>query len=173
MRLAGRRLWVRPAGIRLMASTCCFGGGRSHCVFRHKSYHARETSVNSYLLIGLGGIVGANARFVVSTWAANRYGAGFPYGTFIINLTGSFLMGVVLTVAVMRLENSASVRFAFATGFLGGYTTFSTFAYETVVLVRQGDLRPALVNSLGSVLLGGLAATAGVLLVILLGQYWS
>lgn len=129
--------------------------------------------MNPYLIIGLGGIVGANARFLVSTWAANRYGAGFPYGTFIINVTGSFLIGVVLTLAAMRLENNSTVRFAFATGVLGGYTTFSTFAYETVMLVRQGDLRPALVNSLGSVLLGGVAATAGVLLVILLGQHWT
>lgn len=170
MRLAGPPIKVRPAGIRLMASTCCFGGGRSHCVFRHKGDHSQETFVNPYLLIGLGGIVGANARFLVSTWAANRYGAGFPYGTFVINVTGSFLMGVVLTVAVTCLESNPTVRFAFATGFLGAYTTFSTFAYETVVLVRQGDLRPAIVNSLGSTVLGGVAAAAGVLLVSLLGQ---
>jgi CrcB protein len=124
--------------------------------------------MSPYLLIGLGGVLGANARYLVSTWAAGRFGTAFPYGTFLINASGSFLIGLVLTIVVDLLSNSPTTRLFLATGFLGAYTTFSTFAYETVALVRQGDVRPALTNAAGSAVLGVVAAASGILLATLL-----
>jgi CrcB protein len=127
-----------------------------------------EAKMSALLLIGLGGVLGANARYLVSTWAAGRFGTAFPYGTFLINVSGSVLIGLVLTVVVDRLSTSSSVRLLVATGFLGAYTTFSTFAYETVALLRQGDLRPALINAVGSAVLGVSGCVAGILLATLL-----
>lgn len=124
--------------------------------------------MSPYLLIGLGGVLGANARYLISTWAADRFGTAFPYGTFVINASGSVLIGFVLTIVVDRLSNDPAVRLFVATGFLGAYTTFSTFAYETVALLRQGDIRPALTNTLGSAALGVSGTTVGILLAQLL-----
>jgi CrcB protein len=106
--------------------------------------------MGTYLLIALGGIVGANARYVVTVWAADRFGVAFPHGTFLVNASGSLLMGVFVTVVADRFGNDPDARFLVATGFLGAYTTFSTFAYETIALVRRGLLRPAVINALGS-----------------------
>ncbi len=106
--------------------------------------------MGTYLLIALGGIIGANARYVVTVWAADRFGVAFPYGTFLINASGSLLMGVFVTVVADRFGNDPDARFLVATGFLGAYTTFSTFAFETIALVRRGLLRPAVINVLGS-----------------------
>ena len=118
------------------------------------------------VLIGLGGVLGANARYAVSVWAADRYGTGFPYGTFLINAMGSLAMGLVLTLLARPLAGSAQARLFLATGFLGAYTTFSTFTYETMALVRQGEVRLALVNVLGSTGIG----IAGCALGVALGQ---
>lgn len=116
----------------------------------------------TYLLIGLGGFLGANARYALSVWAADRFGTAFPYGTFIINISGSFLMGIVLTLIAGQFHNAANARLLMATGFLGAYTTFSTFAYETLALLRQRDWRGGLLNYLGSVVLGVAAAALGI-----------
>lgn len=117
-----------------------------------------------YLLIGAGGIVGANARYLVSAWAAGRLGVAFPYGTFIINVSGSFVIGLFLTLVADRFGNDPAARFLVATGFLGAYTTYSTFAYETIALARRARPWPALANALGSAAAGALAAGLGILL---------
>ena len=109
--------------------------------------------LNAFLLIGLGGVLGANARYLVSTWAAGRYGVDFPYGTFIVNVSGSVLLGFVLAL-IADLSGAAEARYLLATGFLGAYTTFSTFTYETVGLIRAGGIRRALINVLGSAAAG-------------------
>jgi CrcB protein len=119
------------------------------------------------VLIGLGGVLGANARYVVAVWAADRYGTGFPYGTFLINATGSLVIGLLLTLLANSLAGSAPARLFLATGFLGAYTTFSTFTYETIALVRQGEVRLALVNVLGSAGVG----IAGCALGVAIGQH--
>jgi fluoride exporter len=115
-----------------------------------------------YLLIALAGVLGANARYLVSTWVANRAGVGFPYGTFLINASGSFAIGLLLELIADRFGNNSDARFIVATGFLGAYTTFSTFGYETVALIRQGAIRLALVNALGSAAVGVAGAGLGI-----------
>lgn len=112
------------------------------------------------LWIGLGGFVGAIARYLLATWIAGRAGATFPLGTLVINLSGSFILGLLLGV----LENHATppaLRMALATGFVGAYTTFSTFTYETIRLVEDGSLLLAALNVGGSLALGLGAVFAG------------
>ncbi|MDM8518674.1 fluoride efflux transporter CrcB [Anaerolineales bacterium HSG6] len=85
-----------------------------------------------YLWIGIGGFLGANARYLLQVWAANQWGPEFPYGTLMANVSGSFLITLFLTVMVYDIfPIPDEVRFFFAVGFLGSFTTFSSFSYET------------------------------------------
>src|SRR5690349_24647634 len=86
------------------------------------------------------GFLGANARYLLGGWIASRFGAAFPYGTYIINLTGSFILGFFLAFAEDRAWVAPSVRLLFAVGFVGAYTTFSTFEYEAVRLLQEREL---------------------------------
>jgi CrcB protein len=117
--------------------------------------------MNSVFLVGLGGVLGANARYLISIWAAGRFGTAFPYGTFIVNVSGSLLIGIALGLLVDHDATASSARLLLVTGFLGAYTTFSTFTFETLALVRQGAIRAALSNALGSTVLGVGGAAAG------------
>jgi CrcB protein len=114
-----------------------------------------------YLVISLGGILGANARYLLGTWIAQRYGTSFPYGTLVINVSGSFVIGLFLTLIAERFVLHPNWRLFFAVGFLGAYTTFSTFSYESVVLLQNGSWRLGLVNMVGSVVLGPIAVVIG------------
>jgi len=114
-----------------------------------------------YLVVGFGGFVGANARFIVAQWAAQKWGTQFPYGTFIINTTGSFILGLFATL-LLRFAWNDNWRLLIAIGFVGAYTTFSTFEYETLQLAAQNQWSRALVNIMGSVVLGFAAAYIGV-----------
>jgi len=107
-----------------------------------------------YVAIALGAMLGANLRFVVGNWAAERFGADFPYGTFLVNVTGAFAIGILLAFIGERAGVNPLWRLFFATGFLGGYTTFSAYAWETLVLVQDGDLVPAAVYVVGSNVVG-------------------
>ncbi len=122
-----------------------------------------------YLLIALGGAIGANARYLVSTWAANRAGIEFPYGTFLVNASGSLLMGFFLN---LMGGNEPGIKLLIATGFLGSYTTFSTFAYETLALVRRGAIRSSLVHVLGSTITGIAGVGLGMALADVVGRIW-
>ncbi len=115
-----------------------------------------------YLVVGLGGFIGANVRYIVGGWAAQKWGTAFPYGTFLINITGCFILGLFATLT-LQYAWSDEWRLLIAVGFVGAYTTFSTFEYETFQLVAQGALLRAGANILGSVVLGFLAAYLGVL----------
>jgi CrcB protein len=121
-----------------------------------------------YLVISLGGILGANARYVLGTWIAQRYGTGFPYGTLVINVSGSFVIGLFLTLIAERFVLHPNWRLFFAVGFLGAYTTFSTFSYESVVLLQNGAWRLGLVNMMGSMVLGPIAVVIGMVVARLL-----
>ena len=114
-----------------------------------------------YLLIGLGGFFGANARFLVSSWAARLLGVSFPYGTFIANISGSLLLGVTIAILHDRGLLASPQRHFFVVGFLGAYTTFSTFAYESMQLFQNGAVLLGVLNIVGSVLVGLLAVVCG------------
>jgi len=112
------------------------------------------------LWVGLGGFAGANARYLLGMWVATRFGTTFPYGTFIINVTGSFILGTIMGVLDAHVLAPA-VRLSLGIGFIGAYTTFSTFTYETLRLVESGSLLLAAANVVGSVVVGLLAAIGG------------
>lgn len=115
----------------------------------------------TYLAISIGAVLGANARFLVGGWIADRLGASFPFGTLVINVTGSLLIGLVLTLSTERLVPDW-FRPMLAIGFLGSYTTFSTFSYETLSLVQAGAWPAAAVNvgaSVGAAFAGVYAGT--------------
>ena len=87
--------------------------------------------------VGLGGFLGANARYLLGSYISDRWGAVFPLGTFIINITGSFILGFFMAFAEERPFIAPSARLMFAVGFVGAYTTFSTFEYETMRLIQE------------------------------------
>jgi CrcB protein len=114
-----------------------------------------------YLWVGLGGALGSIARYVVGLVVYERMGTRFPYGTFVINISGCFVIGLVLTVLDDRLGLSPAWREALAIGFVGAFTTFSTFEYETLRAVQHGHAATALTYVAGSVVLGFVAVWAG------------
>lgn len=120
--------------------------------------------VNRYLLISLGAVLGANARYLVGVWSVERLGGGFPTGTLIVNVTGSFVLGFLLAALDGRLPLPSDLRFFLGVGFLGAYTTFSSFSAETLALARAGSGLPALANILANNLLGLGAAYLGFIL---------
>jgi CrcB protein len=121
-----------------------------------------------YLVIALGGLLGANVRYILGGWIAERYGTSFPYGTLVINVTGSFILGFFLTLITERIVVHPYWQLFFAIGFLGAYTTFSTFTFESVALVQGGAFLLGLANMLGSVTLGLIAVFTGAILARLL-----
>lgn len=112
------------------------------------------------LLVGLGGFLGSVARHVVSTTASRLFGEHFPYGTLCVNATGCFLIGLVMELATEFEVVTPGVRLFLTTGFLGGFTTFSTFSFETVSMALKG-------NSLRAGLNAGLQTTLGITMVLL------
>jgi fluoride exporter len=118
-----------------------------------------------FLLVGVGGFVGANARYIVAKWVGSLTAARFPVGTFVINVSGSFLLGLLGGLLAARLvPQSDNVRLAIGIGFLGAFTTFSTFEFETHALFEDGVWLPALTNIFVSLFVGLLAVRAGLVL---------
>lgn len=109
-------------------------------------------------------MLGANLRIFVSEWVASKVGDGFPYGTLLVNVTGSLLLGFFLAFISERALTDARLRYLVAAGFLGGYTTFSTYTFDSVALMLNGHLLAGLTNLLGSSVLGVLAIVAGIAL---------
>lgn len=120
--------------------------------------------MSAVIWVGLGGFLGANARYLLGGWVTSHWGAGFPYGTFVINVTGSFILGFFLAFAQDRTWVAPSARLLFAVGFVGAYTTFSTFEYETVRLLQDGELLLGTLYLAGSVVTGAVSAVAGIVL---------
>ena len=112
------------------------------------------------LLLGVAGATGAAARFAFSEWATRHEKGSFPLATLLINVTGAFALGL-LTTAGGSSGALAQARLVVGTGFLGGYTTFSTLSYDTHSLFRSGQTRAAWLNALGSLGIGAAAASLG------------
>ena len=117
-----------------------------------------------YLLVGLGGFLGANARYLVAHCIGLRYSTSFPYGTLVINVSGSFVIGLFLVLVTERFLVHPNWRLFFSVGFLGAYTTFSTFSFESLALIQNGFWLLSLLNMVGSVVLGLTAALSGMLI---------
>lgn len=117
------------------------------------------------LWVGVGGFIGANARYVMGRAIDDRVDTTFPAGTLTINVLGSIAIGVLLTLLAERYAPSHALRLLIVTGFLGGYTTFSSYAYEAITLADRGQLGRSLVYILGSNGLALVGCVAGVALV--------
>ena len=120
--------------------------------------------MQTVLWISLGAVLGANLRYWFGVWAGQHWGTHYPFATLFINLTGSFILGLFVTLITEKFLIDPRWRIFFATGFLGSYTTFSTYTYESIALLLAGNWSWGMFNLLGSALLGGLAAMLGIVL---------
>jgi fluoride exporter len=111
--------------------------------------------IRNPVAISLGAVVGALSHYYLGLWFAQRFGVSFPYDIFFINISGCFLMGLVFTLATETVITiTPEVRLLLATGFLGSYTTFSTYGLDTVSLIDAKRFVPALIYGLGSAIVG-------------------
>jgi CrcB protein len=115
-----------------------------------------------YLMVAMGGAIGSTLRFWVGGSVADRLGTRFPYGTFLVNCTGSFLIGLVLTLISERANINPNWRYLIGVGFIGGYTTFSAFEYETFQSLQDGKMLIASLNVILSVAVGLICVWLGV-----------
>ena len=120
--------------------------------------------MDRYLVVLVGAGLGGLTRYIAGTWIMAKYGGRFPLGTLIINVTGSFLIGVLMTLLTERFEPHPNWRLFLVVGVLGGYTTFSSFEYETFQAVRDGALLTGILYMTGSVVLGYLGVWLGTIL---------
>ncbi|MHB8620715.1 MAG: fluoride efflux transporter CrcB [Chloroflexota bacterium] len=107
-----------------------------------------------FVAVGAGAVLGANLRFIVANWAADRWGVDFPYGTFLINVSGAFIIGLFFAVVAERTGLNPLWRLFFVTGFVGGYTTFSTYMYEALMLGQDSAWLRFGIYVVGSTVLG-------------------
>lgn len=122
-----------------------------------------------YLWVGIGGFLGANARYGMTRLVADRLGATWPWGTFLINVIGALLIGILLTMLIEHAVADPIWRQVIVIGFLGGYTTFSSYTFEAIALAQRGEWGAATLYVLGSNILGLIACAAGIALARNLG----
>ena len=115
----------------------------------------------NYIFVFAGGGIGSVARFALAAWIGQRWGRSFPLGTFVVNVFGSFLIGLLMTLMAERFLENPEWRLFLVVGGLGGFTTFSTFQYETGRLVVDGELIYAALNIVLSVFAGFTALKLG------------
>ncbi len=116
------------------------------------------------ILVATGGAMGAVARYAIGGFLGDRGAAGFPWHTMAVNISGALLIGILMGASVDRSLIGPDWRLFLGTGLLGGYTTFSTLAYETTRLIEQGLLGPAALNMFGTGVAGIIAAIVGMAL---------
>ncbi|MCS6884759.1 MAG: fluoride efflux transporter CrcB [Acidobacteriota bacterium] len=117
--------------------------------------------MTNYLAVAIGGALGAVARYVIGSFFVPTVQSGFPYGTFLVNVSGSFAIGFFLTLLEYKLKLDPVWRLAIATGFLGAYTTFSTFEFELLDLLDRKMHFMAVAYVLSSLMLGLIAVLTG------------
>ena len=120
-----------------------------------------------YLVVAFGGSIGAIARYATVLFAQNIWGINFPYGTLIVNTVGSFLAGFFLTLLVGRFNAEQYMRLFFFTGFLGAFTTFSSFAAESLFMFEQGQWHKLIMN----ILVNNIGALSMVLIGTIMARY--
>jgi CrcB protein len=120
------------------------------------------------LLVAIGGAVGSVGRYLIGGWVQSLAGSGFPAGTFFVNVTGSLIIGVILGL-VERGALSSQARLLLAVGLMGGYTTFSSFSYDSLGLLQAGETGRFLLNIAGQLVIGLLAAYLGVVMTRAIG----
>jgi CrcB protein len=111
--------------------------------------------------IGLAGFVGAVSRYTIEGWVSDRTRGAFPWGTFVVNVSGCFILGLLFTLLTERFLPHPTLRSALTIGFVGAYTTFSTFAFETMRLGEDGAVLLAATNIVASVVVGIAAVYLG------------
>jgi CrcB protein len=117
--------------------------------------------LQKYFLIALGGALGSMARYWVGSTVGNRMGTKFPYGTFVINITACAIIGFSLTLLAKRADLNPAWRFLIPVGFIGAYSTFSTYEWETLSTIRAGAFFLAALYAVSSLVLGLVAVWCG------------
>ena len=135
---------------------------RMQLVSRRSELEERTVRLIKYLMVAIGGAAGALARFWLGGYVGERMGTKFPYGTFIINCSGSFVIGLIVTLLAERTHWNPNLRYLIPIGFVGAYTTFSTFEYETLKALQDGQILVASLNVVLSVFVGFLFVWLGV-----------
>ncbi|KQO81007.1 fluoride efflux transporter CrcB [Rhizobium sp. Leaf262] len=115
-------------------------------------------------LVAIGGAIGSVARYLVGLWGVRLAGPNFPWGTLTVNVVGAFLIGLMVEIIARRFDASSEVRVFIVTGILGGFTTWSSFTLDAVVLFERGDLGLAAVYLLASLVVSFAAIFAGLAL---------
>ncbi len=121
--------------------------------------------LRNILIIGIGGFLGSILRYLSQLAAGKLFSPGFPIGIFIINIIGCFIIGVVYALSEKGNFLSAEMRLFLTVGFCGGFTTFSTFAYDNLMLLKDNSIGLLLLNVLGSITIGVLAVYGGIIFI--------
>jgi CrcB protein len=122
-----------------------------------------RSTLLKYVVVGIGGCLGSILRFWLGNYVGSKMGTRFPYGTFVINITGSFLIGLVFAFLTERSQWSPYWRYLIPIGFIGGYTTFSSFEFETLRTIQEGQVGIGLLYVTSSVVLGLAAVWGGLI----------